>query len=449
MIQLAFPDDFIWGAAASAFQIEGAWNEDGRGESIWDRFAHRPYNIVSGEDGDIACDHYHRMPEDVALMRELGLRAYRFSISWPRVLPSGTGTVNASGLDFYDRLVDTLLSADIRPLATLYHWDLPQALQDRGGWAHPEIAHWFADYAGHVFERLGDRVTLWGTLNEPWVMAFLGYAHGAHAPGICDHSQAYQAAHNQLRAHARAVQVFRDGAHSGQIGIILDLNHFVPASDAPADVDACRRAQLEFHDLFLEPLFHGSYPQELMEWIGPHRPDIAPGDMDMIRGSLDYLGVNYYRTELVAYAQDGGMLKTKFEPLSAAAFGLTEMGWGINPSGLAAVLLQVTDRFDTPTLLVTENGCALRETPDAHGFVHDPGRIAYLREHLRAIHAAIERGADVRGYFVWSLLDNFEWTWGYTQRFGIVRVDYDTLRRIPKHSALWYRDVIRSNSLNE
>ena len=443
-----FPEGFLWGAATSAYQIEGAWNEDGKGESIWDRFVHTSFNVTDGTTGDVACDHYHRMPEDVALMASLGLEAYRFSLSWPRIMPEGRGAINEEGLDFYDRLIDQLLLVDIHPVATLYHWDLPQALQEAGGWPRRDCVDWFADYARVVFDRLGDRVNLWITHNEPWVVAFIGYGNGIHAPGVCDYTQAYQAAHHLLLSHGKTVQMFREGGYAGKIGIVVDLAHFEPASDDDADVAADQRATEQKRDLFLGPVFEGKYPEALFEWIGSQQPHILAGDLDVINQPIDFLGVNYYQTLRVSHAVEAAPLKAAIAHVSAPGWGLTEMGWGVNPSGLKAVLLDVKERYDNPRTYVTENGCALADTPDSSGFVADWGRVNFLRAHLRAVCEAIEAGADVRGYFAWSLLDNFEWSRGYDPRFGIVRVDYETLERTPKQSAVWYRDVISQNGID-
>ncbi len=446
-MQLHFPSNFLWGAATSAYQIEGAWNEDGKGESIWDRFVRRPGRVQNGDTGDVACDHYHRLEADVALMAELGLPWYSFTISWPRVLPQGYGKVNSQGLGFYDRLVDILLEHDIQPKATLYHWDLPQKLQEAGGWPNRDLADRFADYARVVFDQLADRVRLWATINEPWVAAFLGYGYGVHAPGLCNAQAAYQAAHHLMLAHARAVQVFRQGNYGGQIGLILNLNHFLPASDRPADHAAAKRVHAETHRLFLDPLFHARYPEDLYDWLGPQAPQRAADDLSLIHGTVDYLGVNHYNTDLVAYDIHGFWLKARIRPYAAPGWGYTTMGWGINPAGLRAELLALKTEYGNPPVLITENGCAMPDHPDEHGFVADGDRIAFLRAHLREVHAAIQQGCDVRGYFVWSLFDNFEWERGYSQRFGIVRVDYRTLARIPKQSALWYRKVLTTNAL--
>jgi beta-glucosidase len=445
---LQFPEGFLWGAATAAYQIEGAWNEDGKGESIWDHFTHRPGTIENGDTGDVACDHYHRMPQDVALMRELGLKAYRFSISWPRVLPSGRGAVNGRGLDFYDRLVDYLLEAGIVPNATLYHWDLPQALQEAGGWPERDSADWFADYARVAFDRLGDRVAYWATHNEPWVVAWEGYAVGVHAPGIRDFTQAYQAAHHLLLGHGKAVQAFRQGGYRGQIGIVVNVSHHVPASDREADLAACQRVHEENAALFREPLFHGRYPERLFEWIGPHRPQVRPGDLDLIRQPIDWLGINYYTTSAVAHDLHGALLQARHTPVSAPGWSYTEMGWGVNPDGLTAVLREVKDKYGNPQTFVTENGCACPDQFDETGMVADRQRVEFLRAHLRAAHEAIEAGVDLRGYYTWSLMDNFEWAHGYRPRFGLVRVEYETQRRSPRQSARWYANAIRENGID-
>ncbi|MCB0181634.1 MAG: beta-glucosidase [Anaerolineae bacterium] len=444
-----FPKDFLWGAATAAYQIEGAWNEDGKGESIWDRFSHSPYRILNGDTGDVTCDHYHRMPEDVLLMKELGLKTYRFSIAWSRVLPEGRGAANEKGLDFYDRLVDNLLAAGIVPNATLYHWDLPQALQDQGGWPNRDSSDWFADYARLMFDRLGDRVAMWATHNEPWVVSFLGHAEGDFAPGIADYSQAFQTAHHLLLAHGKAVQVFRAGSYQGNIGIVLDLQHPQPATSSEADQAACQRRYDVTHGVFLDPLFKGRYPEMLFEWIGPHAPKIHDGDMALINQPIDFLGVNYYMTFVVRFACRGGLLKLALDYASAPNWGRTATEWGINPPGLLATLLNLKENYGNPNIYITENGCAVADVPDANGFVADTGRINYLRAHLLAAHEAVQAGVNLKGYYVWSLMDNFEWAHGLSKRFGLVRVEFETGQRIPKQSALWYRNVIAQNGVQE
>ena len=444
-IHYPFPENFTWGAIASAYQIEGAWNEDGKGVSIWDRFSSLPDRILNGDTGKIAADHYHRMPEDVLLMKEIGLDSYSFTMSWTRILPEGTGKVNIKGLDFYDRLVDELLNAGIRPKATLYHWDYPVTLLERGGWPCRDSIDWFGEYAAIAFEKLADRVHLWATHNEPWVAAFLGYGLGVHAPGICDATLAYQTAHHLLMAHANAVDIYRSGNYGGEIGLILNLNHLIPGSDREEDIQATKRVYDETHSLFLDPIFLGKYPEKFLEWLGPNQPKIETGDLDLLRGTADYLGINHYNTDKVYYDHFGGWLKARLVPYSAPGWGVTQMGWGINPAGLKNEVMNVANNYGHPKIFLTENGCAALDQPDESGFVNDLDRIRFLREHIIALHEAIQEGANVQGYYVWSILDNYEWERGYSMKFGLIRVDPDTLDRIPKHSAAWYSEVIKNN----
>lgn len=440
-----FPDNFLWGVSASAYQIEGAYNEDGKGESIWDRFTRWEAHILNSDNGDVACDHYHRYKEDVALIKSLQIPCYGFTVAWTRVLPQGRGAVNQKGLDFYSRLVDELLNAGIQPKATLFHWDLPQALQDSGGWTSRDTAEYFADYARVIFDHLADRVNLWATHNEPWVSAFLGHAHGLHAPGICDYTQAYQAAHHILLSHGRAVQAFRQGGYKGTIGLILNLNGLLPASTSEEDAAAAQRVHDETHALFLDPVYKGSYPQALFDYIGAHQPKIHADDLEIIHQPIDFLGINHYNTDLVSFDLFGGLNKARLTSYSAAGWGQTEMNWGIHPLGLKSEVMDVKEKYGNPFLYLTENGCAMPDKPDHNGFVSDWDRIRFLQAHLQALHEAIQEGANIHGYFVWSIFDNFEWERGYSRRFGLVRVDYQTLQRIPKQSAYWFRDVIARN----
>jgi beta-glucosidase len=444
-----FPKGFLWGAATASYQIEGAWNEDGKGESIWDRFTHSPFRIANGDTGDIACDHYHRMPEDVALMKSLGLQAYRFSISWPRVLPEGRGQVNQKGLDFYDRLVEKLLEAGIVPNATLNHWDLPQALQDAGGWPNRDITDWFADYAKIMFDCLGDRVGMWATHNEPGVIAHHGYAHGDMAPGISSLPQALQTAHHLLLSHGKALQLFRSGNYKGEIGIVLNVIDLQAASESPADQAALQRAYQSQTGLWAMPLFKGHYPHQLFEWLGSMAPKIEPGDLQLIHQPMDFVGLNYYMTFDIAYSHTGGALKTSGAMKHSPLWGTTEMGWGVYPQGLTNILMDFKQNYGNPRMFITENGTAALDIPDEQGFVQDQQRINYLRAHFMAAHDAILSGVNLNGYFVWSLMDNFEWAYGYRPTFGLIRVNYQTLERIPKASAYWYRDVIQTNGVSE
>jgi len=449
MPRLIFPNSFIWGAATASYQIEGAWDEDGKGTSIWDTFTHKPYRIWHGDTGDIACDHYHHLSEDVSLMDHLGLQSYRFSISWPRILPQGIGQVEPRGLDFYDRLIDQLLEKDILPMATLNHWDFPQALQDLGGWPNRDVVSWFTEYAGVVFERLGDRVTYWATHNEPFVVAFSGYGGGGFAPGISSFPQALQATHHLLLSHGKTVQLYRQLGYPGKIGIVLNLATFHPKTDNPADFSAARRMEDFINNLFLDPIFKGCYPENFMQWIGDMAPEVQAGDMDIIQEPIDFLGINYYFSQMVS-RQNRGLLKLATEPKIDPGWGMTEKGWGTCPSELTQLLLHLKQDYGNPPMYITENGTALGEPADETGFVNDQGRINYLRAHFTAAHQAITKGADLRGYYVWSLMDNFEWAEGFDLRFGLIGVDFNDpgRKRTPKASYDWYRQVIENNAVS-
>jgi beta-glucosidase len=443
---MPFPPGFLWGAATSSYQIEGAVNEDGRGESIWDRFSRVPGAVERGETGDVADDHYHRYAADVDLMADLGLRAYRFSIAWARVHPEGAGRRNEAGLDFYRRLVDRLLERDIVPLATLYHWDLPQALQDRaGGWASRETAERFGEYASTVFDALGDRVTRWITLNEPWVASFLGNHVGIHAPGIRDLPTAVRASHHLMLGHGRAVEAFRAAGRPGEIGVTLDLQVSDPATDTDVDIEAARHADGHTNRRFLDPILRGSYPADMLDVdaaAGADPGHIEPGDLALISAPIDFLGMNYYFRRRVAATTD--VLGFRDVP-PAAGERTTEMGWPIRPDGLRDQLLRLHREYPSIPIHITENGVADTAGVGPDGRVDDPLRIEYLRGHIAAVEEAIDAGVDVRGYFAWSLMDNFEWAFGYRPRFGLVHVDFDTLERTPKASAEWYRSVIAAN----
>jgi beta-glucosidase len=434
-----FPAGFTWGFAASAYQIEGATTEDGRGRSIWDTFARVPGAIADGQTGDDACDHYHRYRDDVELMAGIGAEAYRFSVSWPRVQPGGVGAVNEPGLDFYDRLVDALLAAGVRPLINLFHWDLPQALQDRGGFANPGIVAWFADYAALVASRLGDRVSDWMTFNEPAVFAFLGHADGIHAPGLRDWPTALRVADNQLRAHAASAAVIRSQVPRARIGIAVDVNQVVPAADTERDRQAAAQWSSARDAWFLDPLFGRGYPRLGLE---AHR---AAGHLDGVElsypppGDLDYLGLNYYRRDSVR-----ALSERPFDWEVGARPGTeqTEMGWEVAPDGLRDVLLALHREYAPLEIVITENGAAYPDTVDAAGRIRDDRRVAYLARHVASAAEALAAGAPLTGYFVWSLLDNFEWSLGYTRRFGLVHVEYSNQRRTLKDSAGWYGRLI-------
>jgi beta-glucosidase len=445
--------DFFWGVSTSAYQIEGAWNEAGKGASIWDTFTHLPGAIAGGQTGDVACDHYHRWRDDLELLRVLGVNAYRFSVAWSRILPEGRGRVNSAGFDFYDRLVDGLLALGIQPFPTLYHWDLPQALQDAGGWPQRDTAHAFADYAATVSRRLGDRVRWWTTHNEPFVAAILGHFTGEHAPGLKDPRAALQAAHHLLLSHGEAVPALRAAAPAPvRVGIALNLQPVHPASSSPEDTQAARRFDGMVNRWFLEPLFHGSYPRDLLEDLGPLAPTVPAADFERIAAPLDFLGVNYYSRFVARHNPRQPVLGVEqVQPAGAEASAL----WEIYPAGLPELLQRLKRAYAPPALLITENGMPLADSPDAEGEVHDAPRIGYLARHLAGVRQACAAGVPVRGYFVWSLLDNFEWAFGYAMRFGLVYVDFATQRRILKASARWYRRVIdealrvtRRSSLN-
>jgi beta-glucosidase len=438
-----FPDGFLWGAATSAYQVEGSPLADGAGPSIWHRFVHTPGLVRNGDTGDVACDHYRRFKSDVALMKRLGLTAYRFSVSWSRVLPEGVGSVNPKGLGFYERLVDELLGAGIEPMITLYHWDLPAALDDRGGWLNPDVANWFADYAQTMYRRLDDRVKLWATLNEPWVVTDGGYLHGALAPGHRNVYEAPIASHHLLRAHGTAVQAYRAwGRH--QVGIVVNIEPKYPASSSPADIAATARARAYMNEQYLDPVFLGRYPEELKQIFGEAWPAWPASDLNLIRQPIDFVGINYYTRSVTRSDPDAWPLKASRVKQDGAVY--TETDWEVYPQGLTDTLTWVRDRYGPIPQYVTENGAAFPD-PATVGAepLDDPARTGYLHEHLQAIRAAIEQGVDVRGYYVWSLLDNLEWSLGFSKRFGIIHVDFATLERTLKASALAYSKVIESH----
>jgi beta-glucosidase len=435
-----FAPNFLWGAATAAYQIEGSPLADGAGMSIWHRFAHTPGNIRGGDTGDVACDHYRRWAADLDLMQSLGLKAYRFSIAWGRVLPEGSGRSNPSGIGFYDRLIDGLLERGIEPMVTLYHWDLPAALDDRGGWLNPDIAGWFADYADLVYRQFDGRVRKWVTINEPWVIADGGYLHGVLAPGHRNRFEAPLASHNLLRAHGAAVGAYRaSGRH--EIGLVVNLEPKIPASDSPADVAAAQRADAYMNRQYLDPVFHGRYPAAMRDIFGAAWPDWPAADFASIGQKIDFLGINYYTRSVTRDDPQSGLLAAAAVVQPGSTY--TETGWEVCPSALTDLLVRVAADYGNPPLYVTENGAAFYDPPVAHeGRVEDPLRVAYLREHLRAIAAAIAGGVDVRGYFLWSLLDNLEWAQGYSKRFGMIHVDFATQQRTFKDSARFYAQCI-------
>ncbi len=468
---LRFPAGFVWGTATAAYQIEGAASEDGRGPSIWDTFSHTPGKVAGGDTGDVACDHYHRLEQDLDLMAELRIPSYRFSVSWPRVLPGGSGKVNQVGLDFYQRLVDGLLARDITPLVTLYHWDLPQPLQDVGGWTNRDTVERFVEFAMVMGAAIGDRTSTITTLNEPFCSAFLGHGTGEHAPGIRDNAAALTAAHHLNLAHGRAVSSLRSVVPAScRLSVTLNLMQVEAASDSDADRAARDHVEDIANRVFLEPILRGRYPDRLIADTAPVTDwgFVRDGDLADTAAPIDLLGVNFYSPTTVAAAPAGG-----FGPVTPRALGghldddeamtpwpgtdlagsvpqpgpRTAMGWGIDASALTRLLTGLHHDYPSVPLVITENGCAYDDVLATDGAVHDRDRINYLRDHIAATHAAIEAGVPVEGYYVWSFLDNFEWAWGYAKRFGIVHVDYTSQVRTPKDSALWFRDVVATNSV--
>ncbi|QNK03580.1 GH1 family beta-glucosidase [Dyella telluris] len=440
---LRFPPDFHWGAATSAYQIEGSPLADGAGPSIWERFAHTPGMMANNDNGDIACDHYRRYKDDVQLMRALGLQGYRFSIAWSRVLPEGTGRINQKGVDFYSRLVDELLENGIAPNATLFHWDLPAALDDRGGWLNRDSAHWFAEYAGVMFKALDDRVKLWSTLNEPWVVTDGGYLHGTLAPGHRSKYEAPIATHNLMRASGAGIQAYRAlGKH--QIGVVFNIEPKYPASNSPEDIAATKRAHAYMNEQFADAALLGSYPPELKEIFGPAWPDFPEDDFKLTKQPVDFVGLNYYTRAVVKNNPDAYPLKAS--PVRQPNVTHTETGWEVFEQAFTDMLTWFKGRYGDIPLYVTENGSAFYDPPVAEGdVVEDPLRTSYLRKHLKAMHHAIELGVNLKGYYAWSLLDNLEWSLGFAKRFGLYHVDFATQKRTPKATAKLYAQVIESN----
>src|SRR5579875_428423 len=452
--QLRFPDGFLWGAATAAYQIEGAPDADGKGPSIWDTFSHTPGKVFHGDTGDVACDSYHRYPEDIAMLARLGVGAYRFSISWPRIQPDGRGAPNAKGLDYYNRVIDALLEKGITPMVTLYHWDLPQALQDKGGWAMRDIAEIFADFAAIAGEAFGDRVHRWITLNEPWVVAHAGYRDGRHAPGIKDPARAVAANHHLLLAHGRAVAALRAASPSpAQVGITLNLA--VVRATSPEASGLATELETRQNGAYLGPLLHGAYPERLTAEFSPARVPglVRDGDFGVIREPIDFLGVNFYAPQYVGIRPDGEprrgeqLIGPNQVLVHPEGMPLTAMNWLVDSSAIYELMTRLRDETGGLPLYVTENGSAWYDYVTQDGTVEDYERVKYLRDHLAALHAAICDGVNLRGYFAWSLLDNFEWAEGYAKRFGLVFVDYGTQKRILKRSGEFYASVVRANAL--
>ena len=450
-----FPDGFLWGAATASYQIEGAAHAGGRGQSVWDTFSHTEGKVANGHTGDIACDHYHRMTDDVAMMADLGLQSYRFSISWSRVMPDGRGDVNAEGLAFYQRLVDQLLEHGITPCPTLFHWDLPQALEEMGGFRNRDTVSWFGDYAALMVRELGDRVPMWSTFNEPWCYAYLGHAAGVHAPGLTDPHAAVTVAHHELLAHGLAVSAMRAERDGLQLGIVINPSNIRNEGGPAAPARQISLIDAIHNRWWFDGVLRGEYPADLLASYGRLADAIQPGDLDLIAQPIDWIGINYYfdilvrgladgetNTSMRAYPTVAGVAEADQQPEH------TDMGWPITPEGFTALLVRLrSDYPNLPPVYITENGCAY-DDPVVDGRCADPRRIDYLHRHLGALQDAIRQGVDVRGYYQWSLMDNFEWALGYDKRFGLVHVDFETLQRTPRDSAAWYHDVIRRNGLD-
>jgi len=445
-VNYKFPEGFDWGTASASYQIEGGWDTDGKGESIWDRFCHTPGNINDNTSGDVSCDFYHRYEEDIKLIKDLGIKVYRLSVAWSRIFPEGTGKVNEAGIEFYRKVLRCLHGNGIKSALTLYHWDLPQKLQDRGGWVNREIVDWFEAYAKVLYERLGDIVDIWITLNEPICSSIIGYWLGDHAPGYHDYSMALAAVHNLLLSHGKAVKAYRVSGLKAEIGITLNMNMSYPFNPKnAADVEAAKRNQEQSNNLFGDPIYLGKYPEELFSYLkkkGVVIPEIKDGDMELISQKLDFFGLNTYFTDHVK--ADG----TNW-PLDCVSLKTgkpqTDIGWELNPEGMYDLLKWIHGRYKQRKIFITENGAACNDWVNIEGKVFDPNRIDYITRYLMQVHRAIGEGVPVMGYYIWCFCDNFEWNKGLTQRFGIVHIDYRTQKRIPKESALWYAELIKRN----
>ncbi|RHW35744.1 beta-glucosidase [Neobacillus notoginsengisoli] len=443
MAIIQFPKNFKWGTATASYQIEGAAFKDGRGLSIWDTFSHTAGKVLNGDNGDVACDSYHRYEEDIELMKELGIDLYRFSVSWPRIFPNGMGEVNKKGLEFYHKFVDKLIENGIEPMCTLYHWDLPEVLQEKGGWANRETIDAFVHYAELMFKEFNGKIKLWITLNEPWCISFLSNYIGAHAPGNRDLQLAVQISHHLLVAHGKTVRKFRDISIDGKIGIAPNTTWIEPFSSREEDIEACRRENAYFIEWFMDPLFKGEYPQFMVEWF--KRKDVEmqmnPEDMQIVQEPIDFLGINYYTGHLARFKENEGLFDSEFVEMG---YERTDIGWPVYPEGFFKVLTYISGRYGNIPIYITENGSCYNEEPQ-NGVVADEGRIKYLKQHLTALSRSIESGVNIKGYLTWSLLDNFEWAEGYSKRFGIVHVNFRTLERTKKNSYYWYKQAISNN----
>ncbi len=444
MNRLVFPEKFLWGAATAAYQIEGAYRDDNRGETIWDRFSHIPGKTCNGDTGDVACDHYHRYREDIKIIKELGLKTYRFSISWARIFPDGKGKPNEKGMQFYKNLVEELVENGIEPAVTLYHWDLPQKLQDEGGWANRDTVDCFVQYARYVFQNLGDKVPIWITHNEPWVVSFIGNWEGRHAPGITDFTTALLVSHHLLLSHGMTVKAYREMGFKGEIGITLNMNPVYPATDSIEDAEAAKLFNEYLNKWFADPVLKGKYPEDIFKWYQEKRffPETAGDEIEAVYQPVDFLGINNYYSSFVRYDNQKWPI-----PVSEVSTGkdTTQMGWEINPEGLHDLLVYLHKEYNGVKILITENGAAYNDMLNHEGKVEDDNRLTYLYRYLEQVHRAILSGVNVAGYYAWSLMDNFEWGYGYSKRFGLIYVDYKTQKRTLKKSAYWYRDVIKNN----
>ncbi|WP_226527932.1 GH1 family beta-glucosidase [Metabacillus niabensis] len=442
MAIIEFPEDMKWGAATAAYQIEGASTKDGRGLSIWDTFANTPGKVLNGDNGDVACDSYHRYKEDIALMKELGIDTYRFSVSWPRIFPTGSGEVNQKGLQYYHDFVDELLANGIEPMCTLYHWDLPQALQDRGGWENREVVEAFANYSELMFKEFNGKIKKWITINEPWCVSFLSNFIGIHAPGYKNLQLATTISHHLLLAHGQAVTRFRDGNYEGEIGYAPNTEWNEPFSNKQEDIDACNRANGWFIEWFFDPVFKGSYPQFMVEWF--EKIDVTvpiqEGDMDIINQKIDFVGINYYTGSVTRYKENDGLLDAEKVDIG---YEKTDFDWNIYPEGFYKVLTKLNEQYGSVPIYITENGACYNDGVE-NGRVKDQRRIDYLKQHLTSLKRAMDSGVNIKGYLTWSLLDNFEWAEGYDKRFGIIHVDFNTLERTKKDSYYWYKQTIKN-----
>ena len=443
MAIITFPEDFRFGVSTAAYQIEGAYNEDGRGMSIWDTFSRIPGKVKHGDNGDVACDSYHRMDEDIQLLKDLGVNTYRFSIAWPRILPNGMGEINEKGIEHYHQLIDKLVENGIEPMVTIYHWDLPQTLQDKGGWKNRHITDAFADYAEILFKEYGDKVNYWLTINEPWCISYLGHYFGEQAPGETNLQAAIDVSHHLLLAHGKAVQRFRRVDTKGQIGFAPNVTWFEPYSTKKEDIDACHRTSSWFMEWFFDPVFKSSYPKVLIDWFGAIgvEVNVMPGDMEIISEPIDMLGINYYKGTVARYKESQGLFERENIDIG---YEYTDIGASVDPEGFYKVLTAIHKKYGDIPIFITENGACYNDGPE-NGVVKDERRIRYVKQHITEVNRALQSGVNIKGYYAWSLMDNFEWAYGYGMRFGLVHVDFETLKRTKKDSYHWYEKIAKNH----